>query len=79
MVGANKVAPTLAAAIDRARNIAAPRNAQRLHRKTPCAIQADKCYDCQSPERICRNLSILWEKPAGAAYEVVLLDEALGY
>ena len=50
-----------------------------MRSKTPCAIQADKCYDCQSPERICRNLSILWEKPAGAAYEVVLLDEALGY
>lgn len=79
VVGANKVAPTLADAIDRARNIAAPKNAQRLHRKTPCALRADKCYDCQSPERICRNLSILWEKPAGTAYEVILLDEALGY
>ena len=79
VVSANKVAPTLADPIDRARNIAAPKNAQRLHRKTPCALRADKCYDCQSPERICRNLSILWEKPAGAAYEVILLDEALGY
>ena len=79
VVGENKVAKDLEAAIWRARNIAAPLNAQRLNRKTPCAVKGDKCYDCNSPERICRNLSVFWEKPTGAEYEVILIRENLGY
>ena len=55
VVGANKIAPDYDAALWRARNIAAPKNAQRLKRKTPCAVKADRCYDCSSPERICRR------------------------
>lgn len=79
VVGENKVAADYEAALFRARNIAAPLNAKRLNRKTPCAVNADKCYNCNSPERICRILSVLWEKPAGAEYEVVLIKENLGY
>lgn len=79
VIGANKVAPDLEAALYRARNVAAPRNAQRLNRKTPCAVRADRCYDCQSPDRICRNLSVLWTKPAGPRYEIILVQEELGY
>lgn len=79
LVGKNKVAPDLEKAIYRARNVAAPLNAKRLNRKTPCAVKGDKCYDCKSPERICRNLSVFWEKPAGAEYEVILINENLGY
>ena len=79
VIGANKVAANLDEAIYRARNIAAPLNAQRLKRKTPCAQNADRCYDCNSPERICRALSVFWEKPGGAEYEIVLIKEELGY
>lgn len=79
VVGANKVASDYEAALLRARNIAAPLNAKRLNRKTPCAVNGDKCYDCKSPERICRNLSVLWDKPVGAEYELVLIEEHLGY
>ncbi len=79
IIGKNKIAPDLAAAIDRARNIAAPLNAKRLGLKTPCAVRADKCYDCDSPQRICRNLSIFWKKPTGCEYEVLLINENLGY
>jgi len=79
VLGINKVASGLEEAIYRARNVAAPLNAQRLKRNTPCAVKADKCYDCQRPERICRNLSVLWEKPTGAEYEVILINEELGY
>ena len=49
VVGRNKLAPTYEEALWRARNIAAPKNAQRLGRKTPCAVKADHCYDCKSP------------------------------
>lgn len=79
VIGSNKVVPDYAAALFRARNIAAPLNAKRLNRKTPCAVNGDKCYDCNSPERICRNLSVLWDKPTGAEYEVILIQEHLGY
>ena len=79
LVGVNKVTSSLDTAIYRARNIAAPLNAQRLKRKTPCAVKGDKCYDCKSPERICRNLSVLWNRPVGAEYEVILINEELGY
>ena len=79
LIGENKVAENLERAIYRARNVAAPLNAQRLKRKTPCAVNGDKCYDCKSPERICRNLSIFLEKPTGAEYEVILVREKLGY
>lgn len=79
VVGCNKVAPTLEEAINRARNVASPLNAKRLNRNTPCACEAKKCYDCKSAERICRILSVLMEKPTGAEYEIVLINEELGY
>ena len=79
VIGTNKIASDLERAIYRARNIASPLNAKRLNRKTPCAVKGDKCYDCNSPERICRNLSILWRKPTGADYEVILIKEELGF
>ena len=80
IVGRNKLAPTYEEALWRARNIAAPKNAQRLGRKTPCAVHGDRCYDCKSPERICNGLSVLW-RPLGGAGEtmVLLVDEDLGY
>ncbi|WP_033166262.1 lactate utilization protein [Clostridium sp. KNHs205] len=79
IIGENKIASSYEEALDRARNIAAPLNAKRLGVKTPCAIKGDKCYDCKSPQRICRNFSVLWEKPTGSEYEVILIHEKLGY
>ncbi len=79
IVGENKVEPTLERAIWRARNIASPKNAQRLEKKTPCAVRGDRCYDCTSPERICRSLVTMMTKPSACEYEVVLIGESLGY
>ncbi|MBQ8688821.1 MAG: lactate utilization protein [Clostridia bacterium] len=79
VIGANKLAPDYDSALHRARNIAAPLNAKRLNKKTPCAINADKCYDCNSPDRICCGLVVLWSKPRNAKYEVILINEKLGY
>ncbi len=79
IIGVNKIAENLEKAIFRARNISAPLNAKRLNRKTPCAINADKCYDCKSADRICRGLSIIWQKPLGSEYEIILVNENLGY
>ena len=63
----------------RARNIAAPKNAQRLGVKTPCAAMGDKCYDCTSPERICRGFLIMEAPVKGQEIEIVLVNEVLGY
>ncbi len=79
VVGKNKVERDYESALYRARNIASPLNAKRIGVKTPCAIKADKCYDCKSPERICRGLSVLWEVPMTGSFEVVLINEDLGY
>ncbi|NMA93488.1 MAG: LUD domain-containing protein [Clostridiales bacterium] len=80
IIGINKICEDLESAIWRARNIAAPINAKRLKRNTPCAERADKCYNCDSPERICRVLSVHWKKPRGTPYqEVVIVGEELGF
>ena len=79
VIGKNKLAEDYDKALWRARNIAAPRNAFRLKTKTPCAEKGDRCYNCSSPARICRALSVLWCAPMGSQYEVVLVKEDLGY
>ncbi len=80
IIGTNKIAPDLVAAIWRARNIAGPKNARRLGKKTPCAVRADRCYDCKSPERICAAMVIYWEKPALIPeVEVVIVGQELGF
>lgn len=79
VVGKNKIARDYESTLHRARNIAAPLNARRLHMNTPCAVNADRCYDCKSPDRICRGLSVLWSKPMVGEFEVILIDEALGF
>ncbi len=81
IAGANKIAPDYDQALWRARNVAAPLNARRLNRKTPCAQGEElRCFDCKSPERICNGLSVLWRKLSGTKVcEVVLVKEELGY
>ena len=79
VVGENKIAKDFDAALWRARNIAAPKNAKRVKAKTPCALKADRCHECESPYRICRALSVLWGAPLHGDYEIVLIHEELGF
>lgn len=79
IVGKNKITPTLEAALHRARNVAAPPNAGRVGVKTPCAARGDKCYDCNSPQRICRVTVIVERPPMGMECEVIFVDEDLGF
>ena len=79
VIGTNKIAESFDKALWRARNIAAPKNAQRHSLKTPCALNGDKCYDCKSPDRICNGLAVLWGKMTGTHMEVVIINEELGY
>lgn len=79
IIGKNKIAPDYDQALFRARNIAAPLNARRLNKNTPCAKGELRCYNCKSPERICKALTVFWECPKGCEYEIILVDEELGY
>lgn len=79
IIGKNKLAPTYDEALWRARNIAAPKNAQSKNRKTPCAVKGDRCYNCKSPERICKALVFFWGAVDGLDTEILLVDEDLGF
>ncbi len=80
VIGTNKIAESYDAALWRARNIAAPKNAQRFGMKTPCAKKGDKCYDCNSPDRICNGLVVFWGKMMTDVHmEVVIISEELGF
>lgn len=80
IIGVNKIAENYEKALWRARNIASPKNAQRLNKNTPCAKNGDKCYDCSSADRICRGLVVFWEKPTSVQNaEVVIIGENLGF
>lgn len=80
IVGKNKVCPDLGSAYHYAKNVAAPKNALRLNRKTPCAANGgDRCYHCSSPEKIC-HATVILEHPCGTMQaEVIFIDEVLGY
>lgn len=80
VVGKNKIAPDLNGAIDRARNIAAPLNARRLNRHTPCAVGEPRCHDCRSPEKICGVMTVFFMPPTSIKeFHVLLVNEDLGY
>jgi len=80
IIGVNKIAEDYDKALWRARNIASPLNARRLNKDTPCVKGELKCYDCKSPERICRGLVVLWNKMSGMEkVEVIIIDEELGF
>ena len=76
--GINKVAPSLEAAVSRARHWAAPVNAARFPGETPCR-RLGKCGDCISPNCICNQLLITRTcRPAGRI-KVLLVGEELGH
>ena len=80
VVGRNKIAQDLTGAIDRARNIAAPLNARRLNRHTPCAVGEPRCHDCRSPEKVCGVMTVFFMPPTSIKeFHVILVDEDLGY
>ncbi len=78
VAGVNKIVMDLNAAIDRINNIAAPINAKRLNRKTPCTTTG-VCSDCESPERICNITTIINKRPSLTDFTVILVGADLGY
>ena len=77
IIGMNKVAQTVEAALARARSTAAPINSARFDIKTPCQTDG-VCHNCNSPESICNYVHFLRNSPRGK-HVVVLVGESLGY
>ena len=77
VIGMNKVAQTVEAALSRVRGTASPINAARFDIKTPCQTDG-VCHNCNSPESICNYVHFLRNSPRGR-HQVVLVGEDLGY
>lgn len=82
VAGVNKIVKTLDDAVSRARNIAAPINAQRCSNffpmQTPC-IETGSCMDCKSPTSICAQiLTTRLSHPQGRII-VILVNDTIGY
>lgn len=78
IVSLNKVAHDLEKAIARARDSATPPNAARIGIHTPCT-QIGHCVDCNSPERVCRVVTIMERVPLGREAHIILTGVNLGY
>ncbi len=78
IVGMNKVCPDTDTAMKRARNVAAPINAQRFGLKTPCS-KTGKCFDCKSPDTICCQFLITRFSRHKDRIHVILVGEDLGF
>ena len=78
IIGLNKVAQNVEAAIARARSTASPINAQRFDINTPCKVDG-VCHNCNSAESICSYIHLLRNNRTAGRHVVVLVGEDLGY
>jgi L-lactate utilization protein LutB len=77
LIGRNKVVPELEDAMFRVKNYAAPANAIRLDKKTPC-VKTSYCDECSSPDRICNSWTITEKAFPKGRIKVVLINADLG-
>lgn len=78
IAGMNKVCKDLDGAMKRARNVAAPINAQRFGLSTPCA-RTGACADCKSPDTICCQFLITRYSLHPNRIHVILVNDSLGF
>ena len=76
--GMNKISPDVDSAIKRIKTVAAPMNAVRLNRSTPCAVTG-VCGNCQSPDCVCANTVITRRSHVNGRINVILVGEELGF
>ncbi|MBR1853610.1 MAG: lactate utilization protein [Lachnospiraceae bacterium] len=78
IVGMNKVCDDVDGAMKRARNVAAPINAQRFGLSTPCA-KTGSCLNCKSPDTICCQFLITRFSKHEGRIHVILVNDQLGF
>ena len=78
IVGMNKVCDDVYGAMKRARNVAAPINAQRFGLDTPCC-KTGSCMNCKSPDTICCQFLITRFSRHEGRIHVILVNDTLGF
>ena len=78
IVGMNKICDDVDGAMKRARNVAAPTNAQRFGLSTPCA-KTGSCMNCKSPDTICCQFLITRYSKHPGRIHVILVNDMLGF
>lgn len=78
IVGMNKIAKDVDAAMKRARNTAAPVNMTRFGRNTPC-MKTGTCMNCKSPDTICCQILITRYSMHPDRIHVILVNDVLGF
>lgn len=78
LVGRNKIVSDLEQAFSRIKEYAAPVNAKRLDKKTPCA-KTGRCADCNSPDRICNVWTITEKSFPTGRIKIVLINDDMGF
>ena len=78
IVGMNKVCGDVDGAMKRARNVAAPINAQRFGLNTPCT-KTGACADCKSPDTICCQFLVTRYSRHAGRIHVILVNDVLGF
>lgn len=78
IAGINKIVANTDAGIYRAQNNAAPVNAIRLNRKTPC-YDTGNCANCLAEDCMCSNIVITRHSGIPGRIKIILVGEPLGY
>ncbi len=78
IVGMNKICDDIDGAMKRARNVAAPINAQRFGLDTPCT-KTGACMNCKSPDTICCQFLITRYSRHKDRIHVILVNDDLGF
>ena len=78
LVGRNKIVPDVDEAMFRIKNYAAPVNAMRLDKKTPC-VKTSYCEDCKSSDRICNTWTITEKSFPKGRIKIILINEDMGF
>ncbi len=78
IVGMNKICPDVDTAMKRARNVAAPTNAQRFGLSTPCS-KTGACMNCKSPDTICCQFLVTRFSRHAGRIHVILVNDMLGF
>ena len=78
VVGTNKIVATVEDAIARTRQIAAPLDAKRLGKSTPCT-KLGRCIDCHHKQRICNDFVLITGQFQKDRIKVIFMDGQYGF
>lgn len=78
VAGINKLVQNLEEAERRTRNYAAPIDAKRLNKDTPCT-KLGHCVNCKSPNRICNDFVTISGQFVKDRIKVIIVAKTLGY